>query len=164
MERTKPMNQMSPKQRKRFAARGILHPGTTFLPPSPSSKPAPRRADTGPDQATVDLVLERDCLSCVLCGDQLLGERGFGWSIHHRKLRSQGGDNRLSNLVAVCGHGTSGCHRVIHHRVAKALQGGWLLKSTAEPAAMSMQHSQFGLVLLDDRGGLERTDRRPGDA
>lgn len=40
---------------------------------------------------------------CVLCGS-------VDFSIHHVLKRSQGGDDVRENLVALCGHGTAGCH------------------------------------------------------
>lgn len=165
MERTKPMNQMSQKRRDRFAAAGIDHPVSTFLPSPPSSKGTPRRADTGPDQATVDLVIERDAGSCVVCGDGVSGNRGEHWSVHHRKLRAQGVDNRPSNLILVCGGRlVRGCHGAIHGSPAKGYAGGWLLLSTDDPTDSPLIHAVYGVVLLDDRGEVEGTDRRPGDA
>lgn len=159
------MERMSPKQRARFKARGVEHPTSTFLPPSSSSKSTPRRADTGPDQATVEVVIERDGGSCVVCGEGVSGTRGLDYSIHHRKRRSQGGDNRLSNLVLVHGHGTAGCHGRIHKEIAKAQEGGWLLLSTDEPERVPMAHHVYAVLarrfLLDNEGGLTPTDRRP---
>lgn len=31
-------------------------------------------------------------------------------TIHHLVPRSQGGDDTIGNLMALCGHGTAGCH------------------------------------------------------
>lgn len=164
MERTKPIPPMSEKRRAEFEARGIKHPTSTFLPPSPSSKPAPRRADTGPDRVTVDLIIERDASSCVVCGigiDTTVG-RGTLWSVHHRLRRGQHVDNRPATLALTCGSGTTRCHGEIHRDVANALKGGWLLKGTDEPDRVPMAHAMFGWVLLDNEGGMERTDLRPG--
>jgi len=97
-------------------------------------KPA-RRRYTGPDANTVDAILERDQHSCVVCGFGLVGVRGVDWSIHHRLRRSQGLDNSAPNLISVCGNGTQGCHGAIHARPKWAREfGGWLLRSTDDPA------------------------------
>lgn len=159
MNRTKRMNQISPKRRAALAAAGITHPSTTFASPTKpmTRKAAKRSADTGPDQATVDLVLERDGYSCVVCGEGLRGHRGEGWAIHHRVLRSQGVDNRPSNLVAAC----SPCHVDIHAGPAKAREAGWLLKSTDVPEKFRVAHSQHGWVLLNNVGGWTRTAPDP---
>lgn len=43
---------------------------------------------------------------CCLCG-------AVDFSIHHVLKRSQGGDDVRANLVALCGHGTAGCHGLV---------------------------------------------------
>lgn len=56
-----------------------------------------------------------------------------GWanrSPHHRKLRSQGGQNTMSNLVAVCGP----CHSHAHLHRYLAFRFGWIVKSYDDPA------------------------------
>lgn len=149
MNRTKGLNPMSERQRTARAAEGDAYPTSTFRKRKQAKATTKRPADTGPDQATVDLVLERDGYSCVVCGEGLHGRRGDGWAVHHRVLRSQGVDNRPSNLIAVC----SLCHGDIHGGPAKAREAGWLLKSTDAPEKFRMAHSQHGWVLLDNVGG-----------
>lgn len=148
-----PIAAMSAKRRAALAATGVASPSSTLL----SRKPAAKRArDTGPDAATVSAVLERDGYQCVVCACGLLGTRGFDYSVHHRKLRSQGGDNRLSNLISVCGHGTAGCHANIHGAPAKAMEAGWIVSREHDPAQTLMAHSLYGYVLLNDLGGVIR--------
>lgn len=48
--------------------------------------------------------------------------------VHHRKLRSAGGSNRLVNLLAVC----AGCHERIHGSPALSFELGLLLRSWAD--------------------------------
>lgn len=146
-----PMMPMSAKRRKQLAESGNAFPASTFLPKPKKPK---RIKDTGPDAATVDAVLERDGYQCVVCGGALHGTRGFDYSVHHRKLRSQGGDNRLSNLVSVCGHGTAGCHSNIHGAPVKAMEAGWIVSREHDPAQMVMAHSLYGYICLDDLGGV----------
>lgn len=101
--------------------------------------PAPRRGHaTGPDRATVALVLERDGWSCTRCGGPTSGERGRGWSIQHRRPRGMGGTRRVdanspANLLTVCGSGTTGCHGVMETDRHVALEHGWLIPQTADP-------------------------------
>lgn len=49
--------------------------------------------------------------------------------LHHRKMRSQGGENTPSNLLAVCHE----CHRWVHDKPAKAYELGLLVKSSKTP-------------------------------
>jgi hypothetical protein len=147
----KPLKQMSDKRRDKLAEQGITHPGSTLAARKPAMRTS-RPVDTGPDRAAVDAVLERDHWSCVVCGGALHGQRGRDWSIHHRINRSQGGDNRLSNLIAVCGDGTSGCHGELGASPAKAREAGWSLRSTDVPAECVIAHSQHGFVRLTDDG------------
>ena len=51
---------------------------------------------------------------CCICGASRADGR---ISAHHVYPRSQGGDDVVANLVALCGDGVSGCHGdVEHHR------------------------------------------------
>lgn len=78
-----------------FPAQG----GTAVLGPA-GQRGSTLGRDTGPDDATRKLVLERDWYRCVCCGKSITGRR---YSLQHRKRRSQGGDNSPSNLVLLCG-------------------------------------------------------------
>lgn len=55
---------------------------------------------------------------------------GLGLTMHHRKLRSQGGSNETSNLIACC----AGCHHYIHLKPEHSYHMGWLVKGFADPA------------------------------
>ncbi len=156
VNRSKPMGRgsglkpMSDKQRALRAAQGDKHPTSTFSARKPMA--AKRPEVDGPDEATVALVLERDRGRCVGCGDELYGRRGVHFSVHHRKLRSQGGKHDASNLVALCGHGTSGCHGSAHAEVAASRLSGLLVQSTEDPSRVVVEHSQLGRVFLLDDG------------
>jgi hypothetical protein len=153
MRRTK-MRTMSDRRRELLAKAGIEHPTSTFTPKKPKMATAKRPTNTGPDAHTVDLVLARDHWQCVVCGDPLHGRRGRHWSLNHRKLKSQGVDNRPCNLIAVCGDGAfTGCHAALHASPAKAYLGGWLLRSTDDPAAVPVIHFIHGHVRLTVDGG-----------
>jgi hypothetical protein len=152
------LREMSDKRRAKLAEVGIFYPTTTLVSSkTPKAVTVRRPKDTDPDAATVAAVIERDRGRCVGCGQYLLhGQRGFDYSVHHRKLRSQGGDNRLSNLVLLCGHGCSGCHGLAHSEVAASRLSGFLMLSTEDPELVLMEHSQHGPVFLLDDGTVAR--------
>lgn len=159
MKRSAGLKPISDKRLAELAQQGVKFPTSTFAPSKPkmATPRQPRRAkETGPDAATVSAVLERDGYQCVVCACGLLGTHGFDYSVHHRKLRSQGGGNRLSNLISVCGHGTAGCHANIHGAPAKAMEAGWIVSREHDPATTLMAHSLYGYVLLNDLGGVIR--------
>lgn len=139
----------------------VSFPATTFRA-KPAKRTASRPAQTGPDQATVDAVLQRDGHSCVVCGGALHGTRSVDWSIHHRLRRSQGGDNRLSNLISVCGHGTAGCHGLIHGGPDTARRAGWMLRRGDDPEQKVMAHAMHGHVFLLNTGMWQ--SRRPNQS
>lgn len=75
-----------------------------------------------------DTVLTRAGGLCELCG----GYRAS--NIHHRRPRGMGGTkaqwiNEPSNLLALCGSGTMGCHGMIESNRAEAYDRGWLLRT-----------------------------------
>lgn len=74
-------------------------------------------------------VYERDQSRCLRCGDHV---GSSDRSIHHRKPRQMGGTSdprihALSNLVLLCGTGTTGCHGWIESNRAVARATGWLI-------------------------------------
>lgn len=81
-------------------------------------------------QAVRDVVLERDEQQCRRCWRSIVGRP---YSIHHRKLRSRGGDDSLPNLVTLCGSGTTGCHGWVHANPEKATTHGWMVESWRKP-------------------------------
>lgn len=101
----------------------------------------------------VAAVLERAGGSCERCGTPLRGQRGFDWSIHHRKNRSQGGRNTPSNLMALCGHGASRCHGFVTENPELAKAEGTHVPSWNDPAYVPVNTLGRLRMLLDD--GLE---------
>lgn len=147
---------MSAKRRAALAAQGITRQSST-LTTSPAKKTRP--AGTGPDQPTVDGLLLRDEFTRLVGGYALHGKRAFDYSVHHRKLRSQGGDNSPSNLIAVCGHGTAGCHGRIHANPKWAKDNGYIVRRDEDPWLKPVAHALHGVVYLNDAGGW--TTHRP---
>ena len=58
--------------------------------------------------------------------------------MHHRKKRSQGGDWSPENIVAVCGHGTTGCHGWIEHNPEAAAHEGFHVRPWEDPAEVKI--------------------------
>jgi hypothetical protein len=89
-------------------------------------------------------VHERDGGRCVRCGDGLVE----GFECHHRRLRSQGGRDELSNLIALC----SDCHGWAHGHPAEAQLAGWIVVSGTGPLAMPVRYADGTRRLLCDDG------------
>jgi hypothetical protein len=90
--------------------------------------------------ATVRLVFfDRDRERCFRCLRPLQWhERGFGWSLHHRRPRGMGGSkdpmvNSPANALTLCGHATSptGCHHWAEKNRDVAFELGYLIPGTA---------------------------------
>lgn len=105
-----------------------------------------------------DLVLERDRHVCVICG-----RGGEGLNLHHRRLRQHGSEAERhlpSNLITVCGSGTTGCHGEIHADPRASYARGWMVHSYSDPLTTPVD-TCHGRLLLDDEGGFtDLTDRR----
>jgi len=82
---------------------------------------------------------------CVRCG-------GEGWQVHHRKLRSQGGQDVLPNLILMC----RACHDTVHSRRAEVGEpGGFIVPSWNNPEGVAVEYHGRGWVWLTSAGGLE---------
>lgn len=109
---------------------------------------AGRRVRTGPRRDVRELVVRRAAGCCERCGDPI----GNGpASVHHRLPRRMGGTRRAevncpSNLVLLCGTGTTGCHGWVERNRTAALAAGLLLPDGAAPAAEPV------LIFLPGRG------------
>jgi hypothetical protein len=81
----------------------------------PDWKPAKRVKDKG-----VMKRLHVRGVVCVICGNKA--------SLHHLYPRGQGGDDVESNLIGLCGSGTTGCHGLIENGdvVARIALGAYL--------------------------------------
>lgn len=98
------------------------------------------RRDTVPAPVR-EALFQRAERRCEVCRDQL---RLAGWNAHHRKPRGMGGSlapdrHSLSNLLAVCGTGTSGCHGQIEAHRAWAYSMGLLVRRTDDPAVVPVR-------------------------
>lgn len=72
------------------------------------------------------------------------------WAAHHRKLRSHGRDDSLTNLVAL----HHSCHNLasdsVHLRPGPAYERGLLVRSWEDPAATPLIMRDGTSVLLSD--------------
>jgi hypothetical protein len=123
-----------------------------------------RRRATGPTLRTVELALERAGYSCEVC-DGLIGDiRGWDWSAHHRAPRQAGGTrdaayNAITNLLIVCGSGTTGCHGLIEAHRTTAYTAGWLVHRGQDPTTVPILRLDQGYTwwLLTTDGGYQET-------
>lgn len=111
----------------------------------------------GPTKATCRIVDARAGECCELCG-----VHAEGGSRHHRRMKGMGGDQRPdthlpSNLLLLCGSGTTGCHNKVHANPAWSMDHGLLVRQSASPAAVPVQ-LLIGRVLLDDQGNYNHME------
>lgn len=90
---------------------------------------------------------ERAGSCCERCGVV------FANNAHHRKNRSQGGLDDLSNLMLLCGSGTTGCHGYVTEHPADSYNHGWSVRSTADPSLVPVLYRGCW-VKLNDVGDL----------
>jgi hypothetical protein len=88
---------------------------------------------------------------CEICGADLMNNTPV--SLHHRLPRGMGGSSHpdrhsSSNLMAVCGTGTTGCHGVIESYRAQAYEHGWLVRRGQDPAEVEVLIWRQGWVRL----------------
>jgi hypothetical protein len=103
-----------------------------------------RNRATGPTADARLMVMQRALSQCEKCGMPLSGD----FSIHHRKPRGMGGTrdkdiNNHSNLLLLCGSGTTGCHGWVESHRLNSYERGLLLHRAEHPAETPYQ---------DDRG------------
>lgn len=98
-----------------------------------------------------DVVTHRDQGACQRCG-----QRSGPMSRHHRKPRGMGGRSksdalRPSNVVLLCGTGTTGCHGWVESHRGQAFGEGWLVHDWNDPVDVAVMTFN-GPMWLTDRG------------
>jgi hypothetical protein len=93
------------------------------------------------------LLREREGNVCAKCGERAAN------NAHHRKNRSQGGKDVLSNLLLLCGSGTTGCHGWVTENPRTSYLLGFSVKSWGDPASTPVFY-RGQLLFLDDAGNL----------
>lgn len=87
---------------------------------------------------------------CEICG--LYGAN----NAHHRRNKSQGGQDVLSNLMLLCGSGTTGCHGFVTEHPTDAVVEGWTIQGVVAVPARTEVRVRGVKGLLDDAGGFTR--------
>lgn len=144
------MRKMSPKRLARLSqAKALVRQSTFARQPGNSTgagiRPKVRAA-----------VLTRDGYACVRCGAGCLP--GGNYSIHHRLSRSLGESDLMSNLITLCGSGTTDCHGAVHERGNRDAFLGYWIRTWDDPLRVRvLYHSVVPGVYwyLHDDGSLE---------
>lgn len=82
-------------------------------------------------------------------------------SMHHRRKRGQGGTWAPSNIVVVCGSGTTGCHGWIERNPTNANAEGWGLgrgDPDGSKVPLRVHNVSWCRVKLDNAGGMTLVD------
>lgn len=102
-----------------------------------------------------DITWKRDQGRCVRCGRHL---EGIQASLHHRILGNRT-DNRPSNLIWLCGSGTTGCHLWVHANGTASRDAGWIVSRHGpreNTLTVAVRYAVPDLArLLDDAGDAE---------
>lgn len=86
---------------------------------------------------------------CEVCS------RARATNAHHRKNTSQGGLWTPSNLLHLCGSGTTGCHGHITTNPQISRDQGWAVPSWRNPEEVPVWVARRGYVLLTNIGTYE---------
>ena len=101
-------------------------------------------------QSIVDLVIQRAGGYCEKCGRPA----SDSMALHHRKLKSRGGKDSVSNLI----HVHHECHNLgtdsIHLNPGYAGAKGWMVASWQDPAEVPMFMPDGRLVILEEDGKI----------
>lgn len=96
-------------------------------------------------------VLSRCQGYCEKCGTGLSDT----FALHHRKLKSQGGENTIQNLIALHHE----CHNLgtdsVHLNVKIAMENGWIVPRHADPLSYTMTLANGSCVTLTDDGNYD---------
>lgn len=103
------------------------------------------------DQKIVALVEARAGHYCETCGRPALDSM----ALHHRKLKSRGGKDSVSNLIRIHHE----CHNLdtdsIHKNPSIATDKGWMVSSWADPETEPFLQPDGNWVILKDDGSME---------
>ena len=107
------------------------------------------------NQRIVELVEERANGYCETCG----GSAQLSMALHHRKLKSRGGKDSVSNLIRV----HHACHNLgtnsIHLNPADAEAKGWMVASWQEPDETPFLRPDGSFVILLNNGRIQLTEK-----
>lgn len=104
------------------------------------------------------LVYARSVGYCEKCGRQL----GESWALHHRKLKSRGGKDEITNLLALHHE----CHNLatdsVHLNPAEATEKGFMVSTYADPAECPVTLANGSTVILTPLGTYKYLTRKEG--
>lgn len=104
------------------------------------------------------LVYSRSVGYCERCGKQL----GESWALHHRKLKSRGGEDDVTNLLALHHE----CHNLatdsVHNNPARATETGHMVSSWEDPAECPVMLADGSSVILTPLGTYKYLTRKEG--
>ena len=93
---------------------------------------------------------------CEKCGGQLPDS----WALHHRKLRSRGGKDEISNLLALHHE----CHNLgtdsVHANPSMATDKGFMVPSWEEPSEYPLILPDGSVVKLTPEGNYQYIERK----
>lgn len=99
-----------------------------------------------------EIVLARCGGYCEKCGKPLPNE---GYALHHRKLRSQGGQDAVSNFLAL----HHKCHNLgtdsVHLNPMISTQKGYIVRGHADPLETLLTLPDGSNVILTEEGTYE---------
>jgi hypothetical protein len=105
-----------------------------------------------------ELVLARCQGYCEFCGIGLSED----FALHHRKFRSRGGKDIVSNLIAL----HHNCHNLgtssVHLNIKKATESGHVVSRHAEPIDIPLLLPNGSVVTLTDEGSYSYIERKEG--
>ncbi len=112
--------------------------------PAPWARRSPPPARRGLAPELREAVWARCGGLCELCGDRL---NPASWHAHHRKLRSRGGEDSVTNLAGLHPR----CHDRAHSHVAWAEQAGFIVPAHADPVDVRLGlHGETWVRLAPD--------------
>lgn len=96
---------------------------------------------------------------CEKCGNRL----PESWALHHRKLRSRGGKDEVSNFVALHHE----CHNLatdsIHFNPSKSTQTGHMVSSWQKPSECPLTLPDGSIVILTAEGTYKYLEGKADD-
>jgi hypothetical protein len=86
-------------------------------------------------------------------------------SVHHRRPRAMGGTHRpetnlASNLLVLCGSGTTGCHGYLESHRTEAKDLGFIVPQYEEPKNVPVKLFTWGWSYLEDDGSIISTSKK----
>jgi len=107
------------------------------------------------NKEVVELVKARANGYCEVCGKP----EQASMALHHRKLKSRGGQDTVSNLIRICHK----CHnrgtKSIHMNPMDAESKGWMVGSWQEPEVAPFKKPDGAFVLLNNDGTETQIER-----